>query len=105
MNSSGNSIEQLVATGVQVYIQATIDNGCDIPHHPATILLEVRDSDSITRYLAFQQIALEPNHQPRVGFSWAPDEPGDYEVRVFAITCPNCTGVFAPMMTQDISVY
>lgn len=104
-DSSGNSIKQSVATGSQVSVQTMIDNGCDIPDYPATILLEVRGSDGITRYVAFQQITLEPNHQPRVGFSWVPDKPGDYRLRAFAITCPNCSGDLAPIMTHDISVY
>jgi hypothetical protein len=101
---SGNIIKQ-AAAGSQVSVQAVINNGCDIPDYPATILLEVRDSEGITRCFAFQQIALEPSHQPRIGFSWMPDKAGDYEVRMFVITCINCTPVLNPIMTHRISVY
>jgi hypothetical protein len=99
----GNIIKQ-AAAGSQVSLQVTINNGCDTPDYPATILFEVRDSDGITRYLALQQISLEPDQWPRISVSWVPDKPGDYEVRVFVVTCITCTDVLHPIMTHEISV-
>lgn len=101
---NGNIIKQ-AAAGSQVSVQVIINNGCDIVDYPATIALEVRDSEGLTKYLALQQIALEPGHQPRVGFSWTPDKPGDYDVRVFTITSINSTGTLNPVMMHKISVY
>ncbi|MEO9363067.1 MAG: hypothetical protein ABI348_04115 [Nitrososphaera sp.] len=101
---NGNTIRQ-AATGSHVSVQTIINNDCDIADYPATILLEVRDSEGMTKYLALQQIVLEPGHHPRVGFSWTPDKPGDYEVRVFTITSINSTVPFNPILTHKISVY
>ncbi|AIF83770.1 hypothetical protein NTE_01709 [Candidatus Nitrososphaera evergladensis SR1] len=100
---SGNGIKQ-VAAGSQVSVQAIINSGCDVADYPATVLLEVRDSDGITKYLAFQQIALEPSQWSRISFSWVPDKPGNYDVRTFVMTCIACSGL-NPVTMHRISVY
>jgi hypothetical protein len=100
---SGNGIKQ-VAAGSQVSVQAIINSGCDVADYPATVLLEVRDSDGITKYLAFQQIALEPSQWSKISFSWVPDKPGNYDVRTFVMTCIACSGL-NPVTMHRISVY
>lgn len=102
-DSSGNAIKQ-AAAGSQVSIQAIIKNDCGVSDYPATIILEIRNSSGITKYLALQQTALEQGQSARISVSWMPDKAGDYKVRVFVVTCPNCLGVLSPITTYEISV-
>jgi hypothetical protein len=101
---AGNKINR-IATGSQVSLQAMINNRCGVDNYPVMIILEVRDSKGITKYLAWQQIKVSPSKQTfAVAFSWMPDRPEDYEVRAFSFACTTCLG-FEQVISHKISAY
>lgn len=92
--------------GAQISVQIiNTQAGCHHEHHSITVLLEVKDSDDVTKHLAYQQFVPEPN-QPLfyLTFTWTPDKPGEYTARVFPINCLNCLEQ-QRFTTRNISVY
>jgi hypothetical protein len=101
---AGNKVNR-VAAGSQVSLQAIIDNRYSLDNYPVTIILEVRDSKGITKYVTWQQINVSPGKRTFVvGSSWTHDRPRDYEIRAFSFACTTCLG-FAPVISQKISAY
>lgn len=71
--------------GKQAMLSTVITNNSD-QLRSFVGLLEVRESDGVTVFLAWQSGILYPNSQTKIGVSWTPDRPGDYEVRTFAVS-------------------
>ncbi len=49
-------------------------------------IIEVRDSQGVTVYLALQSGIMGPGASSTIGSSWTAEVPSDYQVRTFAIT-------------------
>ncbi|HEV8405200.1 MAG TPA: thermonuclease family protein [Nitrososphaera sp.] len=78
-----------VQVGQQVIISTTVARGYEYESAvPYVVLLEVRDSDSVTEFISFQSGKLEDNidEQIEVGTTWIPAKAGTFSLRAFAIS-------------------
>lgn len=71
--------------GSQLALATTIENN-RASSQPFVILIEVRDNQGVTAYLALQSGILSPNGSSTVESSWQPELGGEYEVRTFAVS-------------------
>jgi hypothetical protein len=99
---SGNEIDE-VGVGQQVVLSTTIQNNNDEPQ-PFVALIEVRDSDGITVFLAWQTGTLNANGEAEVGLSWTPEEAGDYTVRTFVISELAAPDILSPVAESETTV-
>lgn len=53
---------------------------------PFVVIIEVRDSNDVTVFLALQSGTLDPSGSTNIGVLWQPYQAGTFEVRTFAIT-------------------
>jgi hypothetical protein len=81
---TGEDLDEIRA-GQQVVLTTTVTNNLD-EDLPFVALIEVRDSNGVTMYLAWQTGTLGPNGEIEVGLSFVPDEPGTYAIRTFVIS-------------------
>lgn len=100
----GNVITQ-TAAGSEVSMETTLDLNCNISSTPLTMLFEVRDSDGMTKYLAYQQMQVHSMGQVVTSSSWIADKPGEYEVRFFPIIDLHSTSILANIEVYKITVY
>ena len=66
-------------------LSTTISNNNEQPQ-PFVVLVEVRDSNNVTIFLALQSGTLDPEGSTDIGILWQPLNEGTFEVRSFAIT-------------------
>jgi hypothetical protein len=99
---TGDELDE-VSAGQQVVLTTNVVNNQGAPQ-PFVALLEVRDSNGVTIFLAWQTGTLPANDQTQVGLSWTPEEPGNYEVRTFVISDLNNPRVLSLVATSDITV-
>jgi hypothetical protein len=92
-----------VSAGQQVVLATSVRNNNAGPQ-PFVALIEVRDSNDVTVFLAWQTGTLPANGQTQVGLSWTPDIAGDYEVRTFVISDLNNPQVLSEVSTSNITV-
>jgi hypothetical protein len=95
-----------IMPGSPVLIQTKIVDNCnDVKDYPITIFFEVRDSDGITNFVAWQQTSLNPGQKAITSTTWtAPDKAGDYSIRSFAIHCITCSGFEGKVFTRHVTV-
>lgn len=93
--------KSIAPAGSQVSVETAVTGNCETDH-PVTIVLEVRDMEGATAYLAYQHIAMDQG-QARTSFSWLAEDVGDYKVRIFALTCISCSGL-APIKSVDFTI-
>ena len=74
-----------VTVGQQLVIATTARNDGD-KDQEFVPLLEVRDSDGITEYLAWLSGTVKAGGQTEVGIMWTPTNAGEHELRTFAVT-------------------
>ena len=77
--------------GQQVMISLSVQNNIYLDEaKPLVIILDMRDQNGVTTYLAWQSAKVAPNATYNAGFSWiVPYDPmagGTYSARTFAIT-------------------
>jgi hypothetical protein len=77
---------------------------CNTADEPLTTIIEVRDAQGMTTYLAWQIVPISSSQQIITGSSWMPDKPGDYDVRFFPIICLQCPMIISPVVTYKITV-
>ena len=70
--------------GSSLTLSTTIANNNE-QLQPFVVLFEVRDSNDVTIFLAFQSGTLDPNGSADIGVLWQPLNEGAFEVRSFAI--------------------
>lgn len=92
------------AIGTQVLIEATVNLDCNVTDEPLTAIVEVRNAEGMTTYLAWQIIPISSSQQIKLDSSWMPDKPGDYDVRFFSITCLHCPMILNHIVTYKITV-
>jgi hypothetical protein len=88
----GNIIKQTTA-GNQVSIEGTITFDCFQDHdYSQSMLFEVRDADGTASYPVWQMSSASQDLEGQImaRTSWAPENPGKYEVRFFAPVYPSC---------------
>ena len=91
------------AAGKQATLSLVITNDGD--HTQQFVeLVEVRDSDGVTVFLAWQSGTLDPNGQTQIGISWIPERPGDYAARTFAISNFDNPQVLSQVSESDFTV-
>jgi hypothetical protein len=71
---------------------------------PFVALIEVRDSDGITVYLAWQTGVLGRNSDAQVGLSWIPNVADSYEIRTFVITDLKNPQILTPIAMSTFDV-
>jgi hypothetical protein len=99
---SGEDITE-VTVGQQVVLSTTIQNNAN-EEVPFVALVEVRDSDGITIFLAWQTGTLNANSDADIGLSWTPEEAGDYTVRTFVISDLASPEILSPVAESEITV-
>jgi hypothetical protein len=98
----GGTVSQ-ITVGQQVVLTTQITNNID-DELPFVGLIEVRDSDGITQFLAWQTGVMDSGDRSEIGLSWTPEDAGDYQVRTFVISSLNNPQVLSPVATSTISV-
>lgn len=98
-----------VTHGTQLEIEAILSAECyrtqnEDGLYQFTALIEVRDSDGITRYLAVQQGGIQPWTESSYSVSWIPEEPGEYEIRAFSLGDLSSTAVLSHVVIIKITV-
>jgi|GEM_PF-5394711 len=98
-----------VIQGTQLEIEAILSAECyrtqnEDGLYQFTALIEVRDSDGITRYLAVQQGDIQPWTESSYSISWIPEEPGEYEIRAFSLGDLHSTSVLSQVVIIKITV-
>lgn len=103
-DSEGNIIHETTA-GSQGTLQAGIASYRSVGSEPVYAIFEVRDPDDITDYLTLQNTTINSAEQMTVTSSWvAPDRPGEYTIRAFAIACIQCPAALARVLTYELTV-
>lgn len=74
-----------IEAGQQVMLTVTFSNQLDNEQSYVGII-EVRDSQDVTVYLALQSGVIGPGASSTIGSSWTAEEPSTYQLRSFAIT-------------------
>ena len=89
--------------GSQLTISTTIGNDNNAPQ-PFVGIVEVRDSNGITVYIAWQGGDLEPDGSATIGVSWIPEISGEYEIRTFAVSSLSEGLVLSEVASRSIDI-
>jgi hypothetical protein len=81
---TGQQLNEIHA-GQQVVLTTTVTNNIEIDQ-PFVTLIEVRNLDDVTLFLAWQSGQLSADDEAQVGLSFQPEESGTYVVRTFVIS-------------------
>jgi hypothetical protein len=99
---SGRAVTSLSADQ-QVVINSTIRNNEQGTRAMAAIV-EVRDASGFTQYLQWQTGTVPGNGEVNAGFSWTPDAPGTYQIRVFVVTSITNPAALSSIVTSSVTV-
>lgn len=75
-----------VTAGQQVVIATTASHNIGDKDWDLIAIIEVRDADGVTKYIAWQSGTVKLDGQMEIGVSWIPEHAGTYQLRTFAIT-------------------
>jgi len=92
-----------IKVGRQVVIATTITNHNQTNVKALTIVI-INDSSGITQHIFFQSNVFGPEDERDMGFSWTPDSPGTYDLRVLSITGFDNPSLLSPISTATIVV-
>jgi hypothetical protein len=92
-----------VSAGQQVVLSTQIHNSND-GTQPFVAIVEVRDSNGVTVFLAWQTGTLNPSGQTEVGLSWTPNTSGQYTVRTFILSSLDAPTILSEVKQSNISV-
>ncbi len=67
-------------------------------------LFEIRNSDGVSVYIAWQTGIIYPKDDVVVGVSWMPEEAGDYDVRTFLLSNLTQPEVLSVVGSHDLKV-
>ncbi len=99
---SGGAVN-IITPGQQVVLTTSILNNLE-DELPFVGLIEVRDSQGITQFLAWQTGVLNADGRAEIGLSWTPQVQGDYQVRTFVLSNLNNPIVLSEVKTTNITV-
>jgi hypothetical protein len=83
---TGSSLFTEITAGQQVVITTAFSNNCGEQDQPYVGIIEVRNSDGVTEYLAWRTGTLQYGDTVDMGASWTPEHGDTYELRTFIIT-------------------
>jgi hypothetical protein len=98
----GRDIDE-VSRGQQVILTTEVLNE-GASDQPFVALIEVRDDNGVTVYLAWQTGTLPAGGRTQVGLSWTPDFSGDYDVRTFVISDLENPRILSDVSTSSVTV-
>jgi len=75
-----------ITSGQQLIISTTVSHTFGDRDLDMIALIEVRNSNGVTEYLAWQSGEVKVGGQMQIGVSWMPAHGGYYEFRTFAVT-------------------
>ncbi|MGI0012046.1 MAG: hypothetical protein ACREBU_01185 [Nitrososphaera sp.] len=104
----GERVNQ-VRIGEQVVIMETIRNNVYLSEEKSMVgLVEIRDQEGLTLFLAYQTMEISPNGNYTFGVSWRPDSGlanGTYLVRAWALSSfANDADALSNVIESQISV-
>ena len=100
----GNAISTL-SIGQQAILEFNMHYEQDNETQPFVALMEVRGSDGVTQFLAWQMGTLSIGEgNLDVGFSWRAERAGDYQVRSFLVTSLTNPEVLSDVRSSNFSV-
>lgn len=99
---TGQPVDQVQA-GQQVVLTTTINNNLD-EAVPFVAIVEVRDDNGVTVFLAWQTGTLGADGRATVGLSWTPDFAGDYDIRTFVISSLDNPRILSEVKQSSVSV-
>jgi hypothetical protein len=86
LDLSGNEIQdELIPIGGQVTVSIRYPNYKDEAQF-SIVIIEIRDSEGVTIFLAWQSNTTPISGAAEVGVSWTPPMSGDYQIRAFQIS-------------------
>jgi len=99
---TGNHID-VPMVGQQLILSTDVSN--NLPQvQPFVTIVEVRDSDGITVFLAFQIGTLNPLGVANVGVSWTPDVEDTYTARTFTVSNLQNPSILSKLAESTITV-
>lgn len=78
----GKKLSETVVLGRQLLLSANFTNDSSQPK-PSVAIFEVKDSEGVVVYLAWQDSEIPPSSSKLVGVSWLPASTGMYEIEIF----------------------
>jgi len=99
---SGNLLSE-IHSGQQVVINTNHSNDT-LEELKFVVIIEVRDSNDVTVFLALQSGTLEPNGRTAVGTSWTAGEPSAYFFRTFTISDLQDPSILSAVAEAEIVV-
>jgi hypothetical protein len=100
-NVGGQEIDT-VEVHQQAIIRVTMHNN-DEKEWPFVILVEARDGDGVTQYLAWQSGKIGSNEDYTMETSWIPSEEGsNYQLRSFAVTDFEHSQILSPAYSSGV---
>jgi hypothetical protein len=92
------------AVGDSVTLSTSVSNNNDEPQQ-FVALIEVRDSNGATVFLALQGGTLDPSGSTDIGVLWQPGQAGTFEVRTFVVSHIGAeVEVLSPVAVSEITV-
>ena len=102
LNGNGVSV---IRPDEQVVFEAPVDNPDPSRVQPFVVLMEVRDVNGVTQFLAWQKGTLSAGvESSTIGISWRAGAAGDYQVRSFVLDNMENPTVLADVRTTNVSV-
>lgn len=68
------------------------------------VVMEVRDSAGVTQFLDWRFGLIRPEAPADIGFGWAPQHAGTYEVRTFVLSGTVNPQVYSPVVSSYFTV-
>jgi hypothetical protein len=91
------------AAGKQAMLSVEITNPNANPQ-PLVQLVEVRDTNGVTVFLAWQSMVVDPSGQTEIGVSWTPDRADSYQIRTFAVSGFENPRVLSTVQSTDVTI-
>nr|AFK24884.1 hypothetical protein Josef01_05d18_36 [uncultured archaeon] len=101
-DASGNELK-IAKVGQTVVLSSYILNIWDHEQEFVSIM-EARDQDGVTVFLAWQSGILNTNSGIEIGSSWTPGNSGKYQLRTFMITSFANPQILSPIAVSDITI-
>lgn len=103
MSVSSTTIEELKVG--HPFVISTTATKKDNTMESFFVIIEVRNSDGITKFFGWQSASLKTiGDEAAVGMSWIPEEAGTYSLRTFAVTGFTNPEALSGVTTSDAAV-
>ena len=102
-NGAGDGLLRWATVGQQTMIKTTLFNTLD-ELQPFVVILQVRDSNDVTTYIAWQSGILDPLGNSTIGVLWSPKEKSTYDVSAYAVSDFTATHILSVGIKSEIVV-